>query len=405
MPKQLVIVLVGCSVVASLLIMRPGPPGREEIRTTTITRGPLTVWSDYEGVLESLTVRGVMSQLNGPATIIELVPDGSRVESGEVVARFDSSQWQRELRRLERDYAVARADLDILLNVRHPLELQEMEARLAEAQRNFEEEKNAWEAERELYKDQLVSDRELRQQELRTEAASTRLESLRRQFDLTRNRLHPALVERTQATLAAAEQELTFARQQAANCIVRAPIAGVVTYKPIPIGGEFRPARVGDIVFPNQVFAVIPDMSNLVVRCDIPEADLTRVPEDGEVLIFPLAYPDMMLEGKVQSISSMVQTVPGRGGGQKQFGVVIQVLNPNSRLRSGMSVRIRVRSYSHPNTLLIPRTAVLWENNQPFCQLTYGSTVQKVRVRVGLGNETHFEVLDGLREGDRVIAP
>ena len=123
------------------------------------------------------------------------------------------------------------------------------------------------------------------------------------------------------------------------------------------------------------------------------------------MLIFPLAYPDMTLEGTVQSVASMAQTTPAHATGQKHFGTVIQVRNPNPNLRSGMTVRLRILTYSNPSALLIPRTALLWEDSQPFCRLAHGHTDQKVRVRTGFGNETHFEVLEGLAEGDRVILP
>jgi multidrug resistance efflux pump len=132
-----------------------------------------------------------------------------------------------------------------------------------------------------------VSEQELAQQQLKVDQLRAKAEKLETQLQLTREYLHPSALERARATLASAEQELKLARKQLENCTVLAPADGVVVYRPLNVGGEYRTARVGDLIFKNQPFMIIPDMRDLVVECQIPEAELSRLEVGREVYLTP----------------------------------------------------------------------------------------------------------------------
>ncbi len=368
-----------------------------------VTSGPIEVWSVYDGFLESREVRNIMSQMGGGGSaIVELVPDGSPVQDGDVLARLDSAQWEREVLSLERDYLLARSDLDTLRNAKLPLELADIESRAAEARRQAAEEAQALVDTRSLLAEQLVSEQEVRQQEYKALEAKTKLQGLEQQLELTRSYLHPGLLERARATVASAERELNYSHELISNCVIRAPAGGIVAYKSIPVAGEFRTVRVGDLVYRNQPFMTVSDMSNLVIRCDVPEAELTRVRVGSVAVVRPVAYPDLSASGRVDTVGSMAQTLAGRPGSQKYFNVVIAVEEGDPRLRSGMSAQARIRSHAATNAVLLPRAAVFWKGDAPYARAVTGSRVEERRLTLGPGNETHFEVFDGIRPGERV---
>jgi len=369
-----------------------------------VTQGRIEIWTTIDGYMESRRVHQIMSQLGGPATIVELIPDGTHVAEGEAVVRFDTAQLEREVLRLDRDHTLAREDMSSLMNARLPMELRDIEARLASARETLADELQAMDDDRTLVSDGLISEKDLKSQDARVQAARTAVKSLEQQADLTQKYLHPSTIERARATMASAAQELDLSRRQLSNCVIRTSVSGVVGYKPLVVGGEFRTARVGDTVFKNQPFMTISDMTNLVMYCEVPEAELTRFTPGCGALIVPVAFPDLEISGSVETISSIARTSPGSSGNQKSFGVQMRIDQSDPRLRSGMSAQARVLSYTRANAVLIPRSAVTWEGRTAWCQVKQGAGFQRTMVVTGMADERHYEVINGLEPGTLLLA-
>lgn len=403
---QLMIVMAAVAVAVAL---RPAwralvHPAGAVPRTETVARGALEVWHAYEGIIESRQVHLVRSQLSGAATLTSLVPDGSMVEAGDVLARFDAAEWERDVRRLDRDATVAREDLRSLEHAKLPLDIAAIETRITEAERVSADEHHALADTQTLVDEDLVPDLDLHRQQARARQAATAVLSLRHELELTRTYLHPALLARARAQHEAAEQELSSARGQVSNCVVRAPCGGRVVHLPLPLGTDFRPARVGDSLYRNQPFLQIADAENLLLRCAVPEADLLKAHVGAEAIVTPLAHPALRLEGVVESIGAVSDTLVTRTAHGKNFGVTVSIADPPPTLRAGMSGQVRICAYAAADVLRVPRRAVFWEGETPHCVLWQdGTTVRRI-IRVGEANESHFEVIEGLRAGDRVVA-
>ncbi len=370
---------------------------------TEIKRGPLQVWSVYEGSLESRFRKNIMSQSMGPVTIVELAAEGTLVRQGDVVARFDSSQVERDVVRLERDHALAKAELESLENAKLPLELRDLEMQLVDARAQGDSEAQYLADSRQLLAEDLVSEQEVKQQEAKAAAAKALVEKLELQLRLTKEYLHPSALERARATLASAEQELASARQNIESCTIKAPADGMVVYRPVHAGGEFRTVRVGDTLYRSQPFMALPDMNDPVVQCDVPESELSRVNAGSAVMVVPLAYPDLRLGGAVESVGTMAQSLTGRPGSQRYFHVVIGLGEADARLRDGMSVRVSILSYASADALLVPRLCVEWDGETPYCEIARGGRRVRRELKLGMANDQYFEVVGGLEAGDRVV--
>ena len=373
MGALLLAILCGCS----------GPTGEESAHA--LATGPLEVWTVYPGKLEARRVEIIMSKFNGSATIVELAPEGIPVHEGDLLVKFDSSQVERDLLKLRRDAQLARSDLERLEKAELPLELRDLEAQRLEARMSYEAERQYLEDSKGLLAEELVSEQEIEQQKLKVDQLRAQLDKLDQKIALTRDYLHPAALERARATLATAEQELALAERQLANCTVLAPADGVVVYRPLHVGGEFRTARVGDSIFKNQPFMIIPDMNDLIVELQIPEAELSRVEVGRAVRVTPLSYPGLVLRGRVETVGSMATTMMDRPGWQRYFRAMIGLLDTDPRLRSGMSVQAEVHM----------------ENGRAWVRRA-GETKPR-EIKIGWGDIRNFEVLEGLAPGDVVL--
>ncbi len=377
--------------------------GDRELGVSEVKAGPFEVWTVYDGALESRVQKDIMSFMGGSAAIMELAPEGAAVREGDVLVRFDSSQVERDVLKLERDFAAAKSEYESLSKAKLPLELRDLEVRLGEARISRDSESRYLDDCRQLLEESLISEQEVKQQELKVEAGKKQVENLEFQLDLTRKYLHPSALERAQAAMESAEQELNLAKKQLRNCSVQAPSDGMVVYRPVHIGGEYRTVRVGDMLYRNLPFMALPDMSKPVVQCNVPESELSLVRVGSDVQVVPVAYPDLKLSGKVESVGSMAQSVVGRPDWQRYFRVTIGLAGGDERLRAGMSVRAYILSYASSNSLAIPRVAVKWENETATCEVIRGIRKDRRELQLGMASEQYFEVLKGLEAGERVV--
>jgi len=345
-----------------------------------------------------------MSHFSGPATVVELVPEGTVVTTGTVLVRFDDSRICRELSKLEADEALAQADLDELVKVKIPLELHDLAAELREAEARAEAERGYCAGMRELLREGLATKEQVAEQDAKANELDEAIKSIRLKQDLIRSVSHPSAIKRAEATLASVKRSLTFTTDQLAQCTLRAPVGGMVMYSPLHLSGEFRAVRVGDLVYQNQPFMLISDMAQLVVNCMVTELELARLREGAETTIVPLALPSVCLKGRVARIASMARSPRGRAATwQKCFPMTVVLDENDPALRIGMTVHVHIRTYHAPKALLVPRVAVSRQEGRPTCRVLRGPTTETRIVRLGQADEMNYEVLEGLSVDEAVL--
>ncbi|MBA4388490.1 MAG: hypothetical protein C0404_10950 [Verrucomicrobia bacterium] len=389
--------------IVAILVMRTCRSGARPESTGLITSGPLTVVSSYEGEVESRHVESITSHLNGPAAIVFMVPEGSAVAKGDLLVGFESAQIKEEMIRKEREFAVAECELINVEKTKLPLEIRDLEYDVIETRSTHAMEKRYLDETGSLLKDDLVSKEEVENQQLKVQKLEQKLKTSELRLQLTREQLHPAMLKRARLELSAAEQALNLARQQYSNCAVRASIDGVVDYKPLWIDQENRVARVGDSVHQNLPFMTIPDLSNIIVVCSIPESEFSLAKPGSAALVVPLAYPDIKVPGTIETVTSVARANPDRPYWQKSFRMTVAIAANDARLRPGMSVHVHIVTCRKEQVVQIPRPAVFWRSEKPFCKtITVTGDIRNKDLSLGQGNETHFEVLAGVKPGERI---
>lgn len=401
--KRLIIpgVLTGVVLVATLFaIFSDREVDNKQI--TVIEDGSFSVWSVYAGKVEARSAVTIMSKFDGMATIVDLVTAGKKISRGDLLVRLDSTKLERELLKLENEYALAKTDKESLVKARIPLDIRGKEVELLNVQGELDAESQYLKNNLKLAREDLISVDEVKQLQRKVDKLKSRFESLEIELDLTRKYLNPLAIEQANSKLSAAEQALVHTKRQLQNSVIRAPGDGVVVYKPLNISGEFRAVRIGDSVFANQIIMVLPDLSDLLIHIEVPESELSAVKEGNEVIVRPLAYRELALKGKVEHISSVAQSVSGRPTWQRYFHVTIGLNDADARLRPGMSVTAHILSYQRTQTTLVPRRAVVWVDGKPRVEVQRGFSFIQREIRVGLANNTHYEVIEGLESGDTV---
>ena len=371
-------------------------------RTAVAARGEIRMAIPFQGELEARRVDTIAVGVQGSAVLSELVPEGTRVEKGDRLARFDASQIEQDLARQENELVRARQELESLEKAELPLELLDMESKRLDAQTEMAAEESYLASARSLAERGLMSEGEVAQQAAKVAGLKMRGEQLETRIDLTKKHVHAARLAKARAALEAAERQRDFTASQLALCEVRAPVAGTAVLVPLPVGGEYRTAHVGDTLFRNQVFLCLPDPTEHVVRGYVGEAELPWVKPGSAVAAVPAAFPDVKLSGRVESVGGMAQTRPGQPAWRKFFPVQIALDPISEPLPVGISVRADVVAGKASNALTLPREAVEWRDGRSYVRKTSG---EETEVKTGLADAARIEITSGLAEGDEVALP
>lgn len=155
-----------------------------------------------------------------------------------------------------------------------------------------------------------------------------------------------------------------------------------------------RDGEIGEIAESGQILFRIGVPKPLQVVAEVNEEDIPRVALGQVVLFRTDAFPDRRLEGKVREITPMGDVAA------KTYRVKI-ALPDDTPLKPGMSVEANIITREQSNALLIPTEAV----QGTVVYVLNGDRVHKREVKVGIRGARSVEILSGLDEGDRVVAP
>ena len=170
-----------------------------DVKTSVVERGPLQVWISYAGDLESRDVHYIFSKI-GPSTVVDLVPEGAQVHQGDQLVQMDSSSLDRDLLRLEKEKALADAELTSLERAQIPQQISELEMKQVQAQSDLELEENYLKDSRQLMKDGLVAEAEVDLQKKKVDSLKAQERGIEEQLRLTREYLHPAALAKAKAS-------------------------------------------------------------------------------------------------------------------------------------------------------------------------------------------------------------
>jgi HlyD family secretion protein len=211
-----------------------------------------------------------------------------------------------------------------------------------------------------------------------------------------------ALAQKAACTAAKANAEVSEARLEVAQALLdqtrlTAPFAGIVA----EINGE-----VGEFVTPSPVGIPTPpaidlvDINCLYVSAPIDEVDAPAIRVGMPAKISLDAFAKHIFQGKVKRIAPYVLDIEKQA---RTVDVEVNFANPEDshNMLPGYSADIEVILAEHTNTLRIPTEAIL-EGNRVL-RLEEDGILHEQHIKTGLSNWEFTEVLDGLKENDRIV--
>ena len=110
------------------------------------------------------------------------------------------------------------------------------------------------------------------------------------------------------------------------------------------------------------------------------------------------AYKNKIYKGKIESVASRVDAQT------RSILARAKIDNENLEIIPGSLLEIEIL-YNQKNTLGIPDTSIIYEGNKKFIyKIIENNMLTKVEIKTGVRNQGNLEILDGLVEGDKIIA-
>lgn len=358
-----------------------------EVRQEAVQQRSLVSTVTASGRIAPKSAVDISADITGRIVQIP-VNEGDRVRTGDLLVRIDASQYES---------AVARAEAL----------LSSAEASALQARANRDQARRALDRANQLRHtdSNLVSDEQLEQAQTQFAVAEALANSAEHQVSQSRAGLREA-------------------RDQLAKTVLRSPIEGQVTRVAVEAGEVAVP---GTFSRETGLLMTVSDLSVIQVNVQVDETDVVRLHLGDSADVTIDAFRDTTFSGRVTKISqSAIRSAgaPPTGTTDRavDYDVEVTLDNPPPDIRPDLSATAKIVTATRDSTLSIPIIALTVREHTPISTenapadttkakketegvfVIQGGVAQFRPVKVGIAGEEYFEVLDGLRVGDSIVA-
>ncbi len=179
------------------------------------------------------------------------------------------------------------------------------------------------------------------------------------------------------------------ANLQLAKMKVRTPFNGVITDLPAITNGT-------QVSTGTPVVSLM-DYSIMTVEVNLPEKYIGDVKIDQMVRIMNYTLPNDTLPGSVKELSPAISTET------RTFKGVIQVANPEMKLRPGMFAKADIVLARKDSVIVIPKDIIISTQRGKSVFIVESGTANEKRITIGYENQNEAEITSGLKINDRLV--
>jgi HlyD family secretion protein len=308
---------------------RPPPPPK--FVTAPVAVGDVIEKVQATGTVQPLLQINVGAQVNGRVTQV-LVDFNSVVKRGDVLAEIDPLIYGTQVNAQAANLAAQRA------------QLAQAKASMASMKAQLETARIAFERTQRLFDGNLASRSDL-------DSSRGNYESFKAQYDAA-----TANVESQQAGIAAGAAQLSQSTANLGFTKIYAPVDGVVVTRGIDPGATVVASFQAPVLF-----VIAQDLRKMRVLADVDEADVGKIREGMDADCVVDAFPGEVFHGRV----SQIRYSPNNVSGVVTYPAVVEVDNPEEKLRPGMTSTITVRTHEAHAVARIPNAALRYKPTPP----------------------------------------
>lgn len=357
----IVVAVIFAAVVGLYYIIKPSDKlTSRQFEFITVEKGDVTEKVTATGTLQPINVVNVGTQVSG---IIEkiYVDYNDEVAEGQLLAELDKFLLQENLNE-------SKAQLDLA------------KSKLKVAEMNYNRYKD-------LYSQKLIAKAEMEDAEISLASAESDLLS-------------------AQAGYNKAQQNIDYA-------LITSPVSGTIISKEVEEG-----QTVAASYSTPTLFEIAENLKLMQIEASVSEADIGKIKNGMNAEFTVDAYPTETFWGTVKQI----RLNPTEEQNVVMYTVIIEVNNDDKRLLPGMTAFVTVLTAEKKDVLRIPNTVVQFKPNAALRQKMIGQRPVNLKatqavvysfengqikphvIELGLSDVMYAEVVEGVKEGDKLIS-
>jgi len=431
-----------------------------ENQIVTVQRGDLTIDITAAGNLALSLMEDLAFEMSGTVEEV-LVEEGDSVEEGQVLAKLDTSEWDKELTKLEIDLLQAEINLRnaelALEQAEEPYsrdDIKSAEAAVDSAEASLEYAEWQLDEAEDLGDEELI--RRYQSEVIRAEAnfvsTEANLEAMEDAPDPDEVAIKELQLELTEARFEDAEKALEEALENGPEII--APFDGFITRVNIEGGDEVMKGTVAvqladpdsfeadilvsemdilQVKLGGEAWVQVDAMQGLNLPAEVAHISPTATIQQGVVNyavkvevqsleavmqqrqqvmqdITPGEIPERLKQaieaGQItqeQAKEMMKQMQEGQGG---QQGQIPAMGTKDFQLREGLTITVSIIVDERSDVLLVPNGAITTQGKQTYVRVVLpDGTTEERAITTGISDWQYTEVTEGLSEGEKVVIP
>lgn len=378
-----------------------------QFTTAPVRRQTISKTISATGALQAVTTVQVGTQVSG--TISELDADfNSQVHKGQVIARLEPSQFQAQLAQANASWMSAQASRQAAQNnvaaadaavLAAQANADHADAALKDAQASADRTRKLVDAGVGPAMDLQTSQAALSEAAAQKQQAVAQITQAKAQAQASRSQ-----VSQAEAQTAQAKAAVDVAQVNLTNSVIKAPIDGVVVARNVDIGQTVAASLQAPVIF-----LIANDLTRMQVLANIDEADVGQLQTGAPVSFTVDAYPSDVFRGAISQIRLAPTTVQN----VVTYTAVIDVANPDLKLKPGMTANVTVSVARKENVLAVPNAALRFHPDAaatprrsdagPVVYKVQSGVLASVPVQTGMTDGVRTEIVSGaIQEGDVV---
>jgi RND family efflux transporter MFP subunit len=319
-----------------------------------------------------------------------LVKRGSPVHQGELLAVLENRDLTAAAQDTRGAYDQAQAAYETTTGASLPEEIQKAEADAQQAQQALDAQEKVFQSRQQLFDQGALPRKELDQSRVDVTQA-------RNQNAIAKQHLDALMAIGKQQTLKSAAGQLESAKgkylgaeAQLGYSEIRSPIDGVITD---------RPLYPGEMAAAGTALLTVMDISSVIAKAHVPQNDaaVLKVGDKGTMTVPGIDAP---IEGKVTVVS------PALDPNSTTVEVWLEAKNPKHELKPGTSVQISLTAQTVKDALVVPASSIITapDGTTSVMLAAADGRAHQQAVKVGIKNGDDVQILDGVKESDKVVA-
>jgi RND family efflux transporter MFP subunit len=384
-------------VVSSAWLMARDSAKEDTTLVARVKKGEFKVTVTTSGELRATKFVRITAPANAQAAqqwqmkISSLVPEGTVVKEGDVVAELDRSGIAARMTEVSTSLTKAQAQFEQAM-LDSTLNLSKAREEIKTMEFGLEEKRLA--KEQAVYEAPTVK----RQSEIDYEKAQRALEQAKKDY-VTKTEQAKAKMREVGAERDRFANQVKIVQDVMQGFTIKAPGSGMVIYEK-EWNGKKR--TVGSQIGAwEPTVATLPDLSRMESQTYVNEIDIRKIASGQRVDVTLDSDPTKKFSGTVTSVANVGEQRPNTDA--KVFEVKVLLSNPDTTLRPGMTTSNKIETATVRDAMYVPIEAVTTDSAVTVVYKRNGSRVAKQEVETSTMSDDEVVVLRGVSEGDRVL--